>query len=105
MGLTHRIRYDEGRNTLFLNLGQLEVRSLETIAAIADQVCRICEPLGQPVHAVICYDGFAIDRQLEEPYARMVRELTARFCLGVTSFTAGRFIRARPGGEALALRP
>ncbi len=93
--LESRIHYDEARNTLFLNFERLEVRSLEMIEAIRDRVHAVCEPLGRQVHAVVNYEGFALERHLEDAYAGMVHELVDRYYLGVTRFTTSAFIRAR----------
>lgn len=90
-----RGHYDDQRNTLFLNFEGLEVKSSATIEAIRELVHRICDPLGHKVHAVVNYQGFVIDGDLEEPYAQMVHDLVERFYLGVTRFTSGAFIRTK----------
>jgi len=72
-------------------------------AAIARQVRTLCEPLGHRAHAVVNYEGFVLDRDLEDPFAEMVSETVRRWYSGVTRFTTRAFMRAKLG-EALGRR-
>ena len=91
---------------LYLNFERLEVRTPEVIDAIQARVAEICEPLirqGRRVQAIVNYEGFEIDRDLEDRYAEMVRDRVERYYAGVTRFTTSAFMRAKLG-EALARR-
>ena len=112
MGLRHdilrlpldaRFQYDPGQNILFLNFEQLEVATADTVEAIRDRVRAICEPLGHKVYTIVNYEGFVLDRSVEDAYAEMVKDVVERFYLGVTRFTTSTFMRAKLG-EALARR-
>ena len=64
---------------LYLNFERLEVKTPQTVDAIRAKVRAICEPLGRRVHAVVNYEGFGIDRDVEERYAEMATEAVARY--------------------------
>jgi propionate CoA-transferase len=88
---------------LYLNFARLEVRSPEMIDAIHDQVRAICEPLGQRVLAIVNYEGFVLDRELEDRYAEMCSEAVKRWYSDVTRYTTSAFMRAKLG-DALSRR-
>jgi propionate CoA-transferase len=101
--LEARVDYDPDKNILFLNFEQLEVKRAEDIAAIRTQVCRVCEPLGHRVYTVVNYEGFVLDRGVEDAYVEMIEEMVQRFYMGVTRFTTSAFMRAKLG-DTLARR-
>ena len=98
-----RFKYDEEHNILFLNFEKLEVKTLEMVEAIGRKVRAICEPLGHKVYTIVNYEGFVLDRDVEDAYTEMVREVVERYYLGVTRFTTSSFMRAKLG-DALARR-
>jgi len=98
-----RFVYDARRNLLLINFAQFEVRSAETVAEIVDRVRTICEPLGKRVHAIVNYEGFALDRDLEELYVAAVGDLVKRYYASVTRYTTSAFLRAKLG-EAMSRR-
>ena len=98
-----RFVYDAAKNVLYINFERLEVKSLAMADAIFEKIRSICEPLGHRVHAVVNYEGFVLDRDVEEHYAETVAELVRRFYLSVTRFTTSAFMRAKLG-KALAAR-
>ncbi len=98
-----RLVYDPAQDTLFLNFERLEVKDRATIAAIRDQVAAICEPLGHKVAAVVNYEGFQVDRDLEDDYLRMVEAVVGRYYRSVSRYTTSLFMRSKLGA-ALASR-
>jgi propionate CoA-transferase len=101
-----RFAYDAARNVLYLNFERLEIKTAQSVDAIRAKVAQICEPLiaqGRRVQAVVNYEGFVLDRDLEDRYAEMVRECVERYYAGVTRFTTSAFMRAKLG-EALSQR-
>ena len=98
-----RFAYDADRNVLYLNFEHLEVKTPQMVDAILAKVRAICEPLGRRVHAVVNYEGFHIDRDVEERYAEMATEAVGRYYQSVTRFTTSAFLRAKLG-DALARR-
>ncbi|MCE4538976.1 acyl CoA:acetate/3-ketoacid CoA transferase [Pelomonas sp. P7] len=101
--LEARFLYDAGLNVLFLNFERLELKSAAQVEAVREHVRALCEPLGHKVHAIVNYEGFVLDREVEEAYADMVRDVVERYYLGVTRFTTSAFMRAKLG-DALARR-
>jgi propionate CoA-transferase len=101
--LESRFRYDAQQNILFLNFEKLEVKSLETIEAIRERVRAFCEPLGHKVYGIVNYEGFILDREVEDAYLEMVKDVVERYYIGVTRFTTSAFMRAKLGA-ALAQR-
>jgi propionate CoA-transferase len=94
-----RFAYDEERNTLFLNFSEVSVKSQATIDRYVDKIRSIVEPLGHKVYAVVNYDGWEIDRSLEDAYLDAVKKLSEQYYLGVTRFTTSAFMRAKLGDQ------
>ena len=61
------------------------------------------EPLRHKVYAIVNYDGFVLDRDLEEAYLDGVQEMAERYFHRVTRFTTSAFMRAKLG-DALGKR-
>ena len=98
-----RFNYDAAQNILFPNFEKLRVKSHVMIEAIHHHVRALCEPLGRKVYAIVNYEGFELDRELEDQYAEMVGEVVACYYIRVTRYTTSSFMRAKLG-EALAAR-
>jgi len=73
------------------------------VAAIVERVRSICAPLGKKVHAIVNYEGFELDRDLEDLYVAAVGDLVKRFYASVTRYTTSAFLRAKLG-EAMSRR-
>jgi propionate CoA-transferase len=98
-----RFKYDDDQNILFLNFEKLEVKTLDQVEAIRDKVRAICEPLNHKVYTIVNYEGFVLDRDVEDAYVEMVRDVVTRYYLGVTRYTTSSFMRAKLG-DALGKR-
>ena len=59
------------------------------VEAIRSKVAEICEPLGHKVYAIVNYEGFVLERDVEDAYVGMVKDV------GVTRFTTSSFMRAK----------
>lgn len=92
-----RFSYDAGQNILFLNFEKLPVKSLATVDKIRNKVAEICEPLGHKVYAIVNYEGFELDREVQDAYVEMVRDMVARYYIRVTRYTTSSFMRAKLG--------
>ncbi len=101
--LVARFVYDPDQDTLFINFACLEVKDQAAIAAIRDLVAGICEPLGHKVNAVVNYEGFRVDRDLEDEYLAMVEQVVTRYYREVSRYTTSLFMRNKLG-SALAQR-
>jgi propionate CoA-transferase len=98
-----RFSYNNEHNILFLNFENLEVKTIDVVNAAKDRIRAIVEPLGHKVYAVVNYDGFLLDRDLEDAYLDAVTELSERYYHGVTRFTTSAFMHAKLG-ETLTKR-
>lgn len=98
-----RFRYNEELDILFLNFEGLEVKALNVVDACRDSVRGICEPLGHKVPAIVNYDGFVLDRDVEDAYRALMKEVGESYFLQVTRYTTSAFMRAKLG-DALATR-
>ncbi len=63
-----RFNYDDEHNILFLNFENLEVKTIDIVNAAKDRIRAIVEPLGHKVYTVVNYDGFVLDRNVEDAY-------------------------------------
>jgi propionate CoA-transferase len=95
--LDARFNYDQERNILYLNFEDLQVKSMTVIEDILAKIRQICEPLGHKVYAVVNYDRFELDKDLEDAYLDGVQEMGDTYFHGVTRFTTSAFMRAKLG--------
>jgi len=100
--LAARVVYDPAQDTLFVNFEKLEVKDRATIDAIRERVAAICEPLGHKVAAVVNYQDFTIDRDLEDDYLRMVEDVVSRYYREVSRYTTSLFMRSKLGAGLAA---
>jgi propionate CoA-transferase len=101
--LADRFTYDAASRTLFINFERLTIRSLEDVEAVRAEVESHVAPLGHKVYGVVNYDHFALDPEVQDDWAAMVRELVDRHYLDVARYTTSGFLRAKLG-PALAAR-
>ena len=95
--LDARFTYDDERNILYLNFEDLPVKSMTVIEDVVAKIREICGPLGHKVYAVVNYDGFELDSDLEDAYLDAVQEIDDTYFHGVTRFTTSAFMRAKLG--------
>ena len=98
-----RFSFNSELNTLFINFEYFEVKTMERVYAIEEKVERLLQPLQRRVHAVVNYEGFVLDREVEDAWAECVQRLVSRFYDRVTRYTTSAFLRAKLG-DALASR-
>ena len=101
--LPDRLSYDADQRTLFINFERLSIRKPDDVEAIRAEVERRVGRLGHKVFAVVNYDHFQLDADVEDAYAAMVRELSDRYYLNVARYSTSGFLRAKLG-PALAAR-
>jgi propionate CoA-transferase len=92
-----RFSFDEGKNTLFINFERFEVRTLEAVEAIARKIATMLVPLNRRVQAVVNYEGFVLEGDIEDAWAESVDRTVARFYDRVTRYTTSAFLRAKLG--------
>lgn len=95
LNLSDRIALQEKKSRLFLNFEKMRVRTTEDVSLVRDSVVRVCEAHGHPVDVIANYDGFQIDETLENTWASMVEEVSARFYRTVTRYSGSAFMRMK----------
>jgi propionate CoA-transferase len=101
--LADRFRFDASSRTMFINFERLAIRTREDVDAVRREIERHLVPLGDKVDAVVNYDHFSLDAEVEDDWAEMVREAVERHYRHVVRYTTSGFLRAKLG-PALAAR-
>jgi len=101
--LTDRFTYDVASRTFFINFERLSIRTPDDVEAVRREVEQRLAPLGHKVYGVVNYDHFALDPQVQDEWAAMVKELVDRHYIDVARYTTSGFLRAKLG-PALAAR-
>jgi propionate CoA-transferase len=73
LSLAERISYDPARNTVFLNLEGMQVRTRDDVDRVRRVVEDLCQQVGRKVALVVNYDNFEIDPAVADTYAAMIR--------------------------------
>jgi propionate CoA-transferase len=101
--LAGRFSYSAPQRTMFINFEHLTIRTRDDVEAVRCEIERHLAPLPGKVYAVVNYDHFVLDPEVEDDWAAMVREVVDRHYLNVTRYTTSGFLRAKLG-PALAAR-
>ncbi len=101
--LAERFSYLAPQRTMFINFEHLTIRTRDDVEAVRAEIERHLAPLPGKVYAVVNYDHFVLDPEVEDDWAAMVREVVDRHYLNVTRYTTSGFLRAKLG-PALAAR-
>jgi propionate CoA-transferase len=95
--LERRLSYDEEHNILFINFERLAVKTSADVEAIRAETERRLKAIGHRVYAIVNYDHFEIDPEVEDEYAAMVKWLVDHYYFGVTRYTTSGFLRTKLG--------
>jgi len=79
------------------------VRTPADVEAVRQEIERHLVSLGEKVDAVVNYDHFTLDPEIEDAWAEMVHELVLRHYRHVVRYATSGFLRAKLG-PALAAR-
>ena len=103
LGLQERLSYDPDRNTIFLNLEGMRVRTRDDVDRVRRVVEERCQAIGRKVALVVNYDDFVIDSAVADTYAAMIRYMETHYYTSASRYTTSAFLRMKLG-EALARR-
>jgi propionate CoA-transferase len=103
LGLAQRVSYDAERNTLFLNLEGMHVKTRDDVDRVRRAVEEPVQALGRKVALVVNYDDFTIDAAVADTYAAMVRYMEMHYYTSASRYTTSAFLRVKLG-EALSRR-
>jgi propionate CoA-transferase len=101
--LDQRVVYDAARNTLFVNLENLHIRTRDDVDRVRRAVEMPCEKVGRKVALVANYDNFRIDPHVADTYVAMIRYMQVHYYASATRYSTSAFLRAKLG-EALSRR-
>jgi len=103
LGLAQRVSYDIERNTLFMNLESMHVKTRDDVDRIRRVIEERVQLIGRKVRLVANYDQFQIDPSVADTYAAMVRYLETHYYETASRYTTSAFLRLKLG-EALSRR-
>jgi propionate CoA-transferase len=92
-----RIAYDSKRNILFVNLEGLHIRSHADLQTLRNEVEARCRAIGRKVRAIVNYDAFHLEPDLDEAYAQFVSDIETAYFEKVSRYTTSAFIRLKLG--------
>jgi len=95
--LEDRIVYDARRNILFVNFEGLAVRTRKDVLALHKTVEERCKLIGRRVRAIVNYDAFRIDEQVEPFYSDFVAVIERKYFDKVSRYTTSAFMRMKLG--------
>jgi propionate CoA-transferase len=95
IGIDERISYDRQTNTLFLNYAGMRVSTQDDIDRIKAAVDTILAPLGKRVNAIVNYDSFWTDPDIQDKYLDLVQYVEERYYLKVSRYTTNGFTRIK----------
>ena len=103
ISLAERVSYDTERNTLFLNLEGMHVKTRDDVDRVRRVVEETVQEIGRKVALVVNYDNFLIDAAVADTYAAMVRYMETHYYTTASRYTTSAFLRLKLG-EALSRR-
>jgi len=103
LGLAQRVSYDAERNTLFLNLEGMQIRTRDDVDRVRRAVEERVQAIGNKVALIVNYDDVTIDPAVADTYAAMVRYMEMHYYTTSTRYTTSAFLRLKLG-EALSRR-
>lgn len=97
MPLDERLIYHPHENLFFVNFEALKVKTSDDVRRLKEAVEKMLIPLNKKVYAIVNYDNFSIEPEVEDDYTTMVKGVVERFYLGVTRYTTSTFLRMKLG--------
>lgn len=97
LDLDERIALDPERDTLFINLEKMAIRSADDVAAIRARVIALCGPLDSRVNVIANYDHTRISDEIADAYTEMVKKLEDKYYATVTRYSNSAFMRLKLG--------
>ena len=103
LSLAERVSYDAARNTLFLSLEGMRIKTRDDVDRVRRVVEEKCQSIGKKVALVVNYDDVTIDAAVADTYAAMVRYMEMHYYTTSSRYTTSAFLRLKLG-EALSRR-
>jgi propionate CoA-transferase len=103
LSLGQRLSYDADRNTMFLNLEGMRIRTRDDVDRIRRVIEERAQEIGRKFALVVNYDDFMLDASVADTYAAMVRYMETHYYTTASRYTTSAFLRLKLG-EALSRR-
>ena len=97
--LEARFTYDAERNTFFINMEGMSIRTPDEAEAISAEVEKRLAAVGGKVAVAVNYDNFYLAPYLADTYTSAVRSLAERYYESVTRYTTSSFMRLKLSGH------
>ncbi|MBL8551784.1 MAG: acyl CoA:acetate/3-ketoacid CoA transferase [Hyphomonadaceae bacterium] len=95
--LEDRIVYDRKRNILFVNFEGLSVRTRKDVLDLHKALENRCAAIGRKVRAIVNYDSFRVDEEMEKFYSDFVFVIERKYFERVSRYTTSTFMRMKLG--------
>ena len=95
LSYAERVTYDQRRNILFLNYEGLQLKTLEDIELVREQLEARCRAIGRKVWTIANYDGFELDPAISDAYFAMLTYMQNRYYESVSRYTTSAFMRLK----------
>ncbi|HXI86034.1 MAG TPA: CoA-transferase [Parvularculaceae bacterium] len=95
--IADRIAYDAARNILFVNLEGLHIRNRGDMQVLRSEIEARCSKVGRKVRAIVNYDAFRLDPELETAYAEFAAEMESAYYEKISRYTTSAFMRLKLG--------
>lgn len=98
--LPDRFTYDPSRETMFMNLEALKIRTQKDIDEVWKTANERLAAIGKKVNVVINYDSFEVPEELIDAWSDIAKSLSEKYYRNVSRYTTSAFLRMKLG-EAL----
>jgi propionate CoA-transferase len=97
LSIEDRIVYDARRNILFVNFEGLSVRTRKDVLELHRALEERCSAIGRKVRAIVNYDAFRVDEEMEKFYSDFVFVIERKYFEKVSRYTTSAFMRMKLG--------
>jgi propionate CoA-transferase len=97
LAIEDRIVYDARRNILFVNFEGLQVRTRKDVLELHKLLEERCSAIGRKVRAIVNYDAFRVDEEMEKFYSDFVYVIERKYFEKVSRYTTSAFMRMKLG--------
>jgi hypothetical protein len=100
MRLEERCTYAENIHTLYLDLSELSITTMDQIKEIKETVSSLLEKYiaakdGEKINMVVNYDGFDCREDFSIAYAELAQDLQAKYYNKAVRYTGSMFLRSK----------
>lgn len=101
--LPDRIEYNAQKNTMFVNLEGLEMKTLADVERMRAELEGRCRKIGRRIQMIANYNGFILNPRINDAYFSMIAYIQNRYYSSVSRYSTSAFMRLKLS-DALATR-